>query len=362
MRRIAEEVGDAAVRSKDIVSLWSVVTDVLCAVIPEVWDTCWYSVDPASLLVTSHYRQGRAQVPAKLLEELIIHEHYADDVNRIADLGRSASGMSGIHEATGGDPGVSSRRRRGLEVGSDQELRVTLRTGAKETWGALSLYREEGRPPFDADTHALLRTIAPVVAQGMRHMLLQDTGDGDAGNGGESSIAAEDTPGLVILDRAFAVRSTSPGTERWLRRLPDNDPDAGRLPTAVLSVAAAALRAADRNEAMAQAPLARVTSPDGGRLALYGTHVPGQGIGEGVAVIIEHASPGRMLPLLMSAYALTDRERDVVRLILRGRSTAQIAACLFVTPHTVQQHLKSVFAKTGVRSRRDLVGIFLSGQ
>jgi DNA-binding CsgD family transcriptional regulator len=80
-----------------------------------------------------------------------------------------------------------------------------------------------------------------------------------------------------------------------------------------------------------------------------------------VAVIVEPAHPARITPLLMSAYGLSIREQDVTRLVLQGESTAQIAQRLVVSAHTVQQHLKSVFEKTGVRSRRELVGkVFFS--
>ena len=73
-------------------------------------------------------------------------------------------------------------------------------------------------------------------------------------------------------------------------------------------------------------------------------------------MIVESAHPARITPLLMSAYGLTEREQDVTRLVLQGESTTAIAQRLVVSPHTVQQHLKNIFEKTGVRSRRDLVG------
>jgi hypothetical protein len=41
--------------------------------------------------------------------------------------------------------------------------------------------------------------------------------------------------------------------------------------------------------------------------------------------------------------------------VLQGSSTAEVAERLVVSAHTVQQHLRGVFDKTGVRSRRDLV-------
>ncbi|HEV2061614.1 MAG TPA: helix-turn-helix transcriptional regulator, partial [Solirubrobacteraceae bacterium] len=106
--------------------------------------------------------------------------------------------------------------------------------------------------------------------------------------------------------------------------------------------------------------LSRVLSTSGTWVVLHGATLTGDG-GRRIAVIVEPAHPARITPLLMSAYGMTAREQDVARLVLQGESTVAIAERLVVSTHTVQQHLKGIFEKTGVRSRRELVGkVFFS--
>jgi DNA-binding CsgD family transcriptional regulator len=63
---------------------------------------------------------------------------------------------------------------------------------------------------------------------------------------------------------------------------------------------------------------------------------------------------------MLAAYGLSRREAEVARMVLRGASTRAIADDLHISRHTVQDHLKAVFDKVGVRSRRALVGRLLS--
>lgn len=74
-----------------------------------------------------------------------------------------------------------------------------------------------------------------------------------------------------------------------------------------------------------------------------------------VAIILQPAQPAELVSLMLSHYRFTPSEGQIARLVLAGRSTREIADELVVSPHTVQDHLKAVFAKAGVRSRRDLV-------
>jgi DNA-binding CsgD family transcriptional regulator len=83
---------------------------------------------------------------------------------------------------------------------------------------------------------------------------------------------------------------------------------------------------------------------------------PLEGAGDGhVAVTIRAAGPDEVFDVLCRVHDLTRRERHLAALALRGLSTDQLAQALSISPYTVKDHLKAIFAKTEVRSRRELV-------
>jgi DNA-binding CsgD family transcriptional regulator len=339
--RARDRIAELARRGSDLVTFWQECTEVLETAVPHYDKPCWYTLDPASHLITSHYHDGLPEFPAKMLH----HEYYEDYVNQISDIVRSAAGISTLHEATGGDPSSSPTWHMNMAMGGDQEMIAALRTGGA-AWGAVGLYRAPGQPMFDTQEKAFLKTVAPDLATGARTgLLVGEARDPDW----------PDSPGLVVLSEDGEIESTTPGVERLLSDLPDGDLDAGRLPSAVHAVAARALRTADGYDDPGEVALARVLSRSGTWVVLHGTSLVASG-SRRAAVIVEPAHPARIAPLLMSAHGLTEREQEVTRLVLRGHSTAEIAERLVVSPHTVQEHLKKIFEKTGVRSRRELVG------
>jgi DNA-binding CsgD family transcriptional regulator len=341
-QRASDKITRLAGQGLDLVSFWRASTEALASVVPHHGAPCWFTLDPASLLVTSHFDEGVPELPPQWL----VHEYYQDDVNKLADVARSQRGISTLHEATGGNPAGSPRWHFNMTLGGDQELIAALRTPAGEAWGALGLYRAPGRPLFDDAELAFVQAVAPFLAEGARRALLV---------GEATDPEGPDAPGLVVLSHDGEVESATPGVERWLRALPDGDPDAGKLPSAVRAVAGRALRTAEQPDQPGEVAVSRVLSRSGTWVVLHGASLVSSGTRR-VAVIVEPAHPARITPLLMSAYGLTGREQEVTRLVLQGDSTAEIAERLVVSTHTVQQHLKSVFDKTGVRSRRDLVG------
>jgi len=58
---------------------------------------------------------------------------------------------------------------------------------------------------------------------------------------------------------------------------------------------------------------------------------------------------------LLEAYGLSEREIEVVIHLARGLATKETAAELSISPHTVRDHVKAIFAKTGFSTRGELV-------
>jgi DNA-binding CsgD family transcriptional regulator len=80
----------------------------------------------------------------------------------------------------------------------------------------------------------------------------------------------------------------------------------------------------------------------------------GSQVPAGYAVTLEAASADDLAPLLMRAWRLTRREREVARLVIDGLSTEDIATALFISVHTVRDHLKMIFGKMGISRRQDM--------
>ena len=337
-QRALDKLGRLSSEAADLATLWEGTTEVLADAVPFYWTPCFYTLDPASLLVTSHVHYGLEEFPREWLEQ----EYDGKDVHSLIDVALSPTGVSTLHEVTGGDPSGTRRWQQNIALGGDQELIARLRTGAGETWGAIGLYREPDRPLFDETDRELPRVAlagaggwcptGPAPGRGHRPRVARRP---------RTAHPRRSTGRGVDLARggALARRAVRAGSRR-------------SSPHPFVAVAAAALH---RESAPGgEVPMARVLSRTGAWIVLHGAPLLSDGVRR-VAVIIEPANPDRILPLLMSAYGLTEREKQVVGLVLQGLSTRQIASRLFVSTNTVQQHLTKIFEKVGVRSRGDLV-------
>jgi DNA-binding CsgD family transcriptional regulator len=295
------------------------------------------SADPDTWLFTGAVS---SDIPAAATPLFLRNEFAEDDVVKFRHLAAAKKPIGTLFDTTGGRPATSARWRDVLEpLGWGDELRVALRVGGR-TWGFLCLHRERDERPFTAEDAARLAPVLPGLAAAFRRTSLAT---------GTVNRPTPDGPGVVLLDEAGGLVSSTGSAAAWLDAL--GSAGDGGLPLPILGLA-------ERLRTEGAAPALRIRSNSGSWVALHGGLLDGPGPAR-VAVVLEPVSPGLALPMHIEALGLTPREAEVTAAVLRGESTSGIAALLYISEYTVQAHLKAVFSKSGVHSRRELVGRLL---
>ena len=330
--------------SSDVDTLRREAIEVLRGAIGfERW--CSLLLDPETLVIA----QGIGEIDwAAELPRLNLISASLSDVNNHTMLARSRDHVGVLSSATGGDLARSERWRDILSpYGVGDELRCVVADGYG-SWGDFMLFRASDDRPFDADDAQLMRHVSDVLAGALRRHAIK------------SIENPEPTPaetGVVLLDSRLQLVGTTAPARAWFTALNPAEtwfPDG--IPALVWSVVGRLL-AAEQGHDAGRPVRVRVRAADGRWAIVEAARLDGSD--PGIAVTLRSAAADDVLALLSRAAGLSPRERELVALLLEGLATRELAERLFISRHTVQDHLKSVFEKVGVRSRRELLtGVF----
>lgn len=301
----------------------------------------WLLTDPATAVGTSPL----ADVPWFTELPRQIRLKYATDVNRWTALSRS---VATLDSTTGGDRARSLVWRELLThygVGDVASVVFRDRFGC---WGFLELWRAADRGSFSTEDTALLEVVTDPLTAALRRRVAQSltTSTTAAGTAG---------PVVLLLDPDLQVRVQTASAAEYLRELVPPDDLRAPVPASAYNVAAQLLALETGVDDAVPTARAHVT---GGRwvtcrAARLGTDEPAGR--RDIAVTIEVTDPLSRADLLARACGLSAREREVFDHLVTDADTAEVSRLMFVSPSTVQDHLKSVFDKTGVRNRKTLL-------
>jgi DNA-binding CsgD family transcriptional regulator len=299
-----------------------------------VTSACWHKTDPATGALVDGAEVGGA--PGSL-EESLVYEYRRPDVNRFVELAAARESVAAISTSTDNQPSSSARFREMIEpTGVADELRVAF-TDAYGMWMSLVMFTRrrmtEGDLRFVSDivpaaTHAL----RAVTARSLEDPAVADPGDGSA-------------PSVLLLDAGDHIVSADAVARRRLALLPG--PGGDQAPGVMSFLAARA-----RFDRAGGPATARMRALDGRWFVIDVSVLDDAGSGN-VAAVMQPAPSELVLDSMLRAMGLSAREREVAALLAQGRPTKSIAARLKLSPWTVQDHVKAIYAKTGV-SRADL--------
>lgn len=302
---------------------------------------CWPLADPETLLPGSGLAEHDfgPSVPRSL--EL---EYSTDDFAAKRVLAGGPKSAGSLRVETGGDLARSPRWDQVMRpVGIGDVAAVACRD-AFGCWGWIEAYRDGADRSFEEQDLALLASVGAKLGSALRRTMFAHSG----------AVAVPVPPAVIVLDANLHLLSWTEGARAWLDALPSARLFAqfGMLPSVVYPAATLA-----RTRLSAARAHALLRAVDGRWVMIDAAPLEGGADGQ-TAVTLRSATAGETFSLLCRAYALSRREREVVEALLAGLDTREVTQRLFISPYTVQDHLKSVFEKVGVHSRRELLAKF----
>ena len=312
------------------------------------------TIDPASTLITSAFAEpmnGGESELRPVNPAWFQHFYFDEGFDQTQALLRRRQWAATIGDQTGGRLDQSLCYREAMRPAGIADKLHAVFVERGHCWGDIELYREIGSPKFTPAEVALLRRAAPDIACGLRTASLRSRAEA-----GE----ADNIPGVLVVDDQGRIAATA-AAERLLAELGDVGPrwrEGDALPVAV-QVVLNALRKAQAPTDGAEkhiVPRLHARAWSGRWLSLHAsaTEATDNRPSERIVVI----APAQVQELAwhgMVAYGFSPREEEVVKLVVAGQTTKQIADRLFIAEHTVQRHLTNIFEKVGVRGRRALV-------
>jgi DNA-binding CsgD family transcriptional regulator len=211
-------------------------------------------------------------------------------------------------------------------------------------WGWIEAFRDGADRAFEGHDLDLLASVGPRLGSALRRTMFANNG----------AVAVPTPPAVIVLDSNLHLVSSTAGARTWTDALPSARLFAqfGMLPSVIYPVATLA-----RARGPAVGAHALLRAVDGRWVMIEAAPLEGDGGGK-IAVTLRSAAASETFDLLCRGYALSHREREVVAALLAGLDTRTITQRLFMSRHTVQDHLKSVFDKLGIHSRRELLAKF----
>lgn len=214
---------------------------------------------------------------------------------------------------------------------------------------ALAFHRENGIHDFTAKEREFLRLVAPDFGRAAYGALLTEK-LAHVDRGG-----APATCGALVFSTDGELLHADPGALSLMDELRDHDAASA---DAVLEEAR---RIPRDHSALEGATVQRIFPLSGRRWLTARFSVARRGARRYVLAVLELARPGtpEWFDFITARYGLTDRQRDIARLVMRGLGNRGIARELEISMATVNFHLMRAYQKTGVHGRYELAALLL---